>query len=323
MGRILRNIGFFLLVGVITLIIFLLVVQDQQVKNNVLDYTLNVLGGKLLAMVPEGTGKELVRERYESFVNQVKNREVTPAQVEQVAANILNASNVDHKMSPEEAVLILSVEAPVPIDSAVELAFYQSTDKKLPAPPSPPGTTRYHIKAEVRDWRKMEKRLGSIIRLNENLQKAIEKGAKRAPQIQHQIQYHFDTGLRLAIDTNIKNILDSADFKNLSKDLQLLEQEKLLIWQEGLAEALSKNLENLSQRLQALEELKHLEQLQALQHLHGLEALSGLESLRALESLKGLSVLAESLKTGPLSADSIRKIVEESLKDAGISPQPD
>ncbi|MDW7682333.1 MAG: hypothetical protein SCK70_17345 [bacterium] len=92
MGKALKNIGVFVIAISLTAVIFWLVFLDKESQEIVLEHSLNMLGNKLLAMVPEGAEKGGVKQMYDNFVKQASAREVEPEQVEQVAASILNLS---------------------------------------------------------------------------------------------------------------------------------------------------------------------------------------------------------------------------------------
>jgi len=73
-----KRIGFFLATIIITAGIVWLVFLDKDSQKDVLDYSLNLLGKKLLAMVPDDEEKAQVQKVYDDFVTQAKQQEVAP-----------------------------------------------------------------------------------------------------------------------------------------------------------------------------------------------------------------------------------------------------
>ena len=111
----LKKLGFFVVTLILTAAIFWLLFMDKESKSDALDYTLGLLGEKLVAMIPDESGRKPVEERFANFVKQAKEQKVSPEQVEHVAANILNLSNAKTKLTSEqaEAVMDFSLAAPI------------------------------------------------------------------------------------------------------------------------------------------------------------------------------------------------------------------
>jgi len=89
-----RKIGFVLAALVISVAIYLTFYAEEEVKQNVLEYSLDLMGEKLLALVPDGTEKNKLNELYQSFKERATKGNVAPQQIESMAANILYG-NVD------------------------------------------------------------------------------------------------------------------------------------------------------------------------------------------------------------------------------------
>lgn len=337
MGKILRNMGLFLIVIIITAIVFFIVVKNKQVKRDVLEYSLDLLGTKLFSMVPEGADKKALEEKYNAFMQKAVKREVSPEQIEVVAANILNVSNIDTTLTPQQAEAVLSISLETPLQIEIEGGeWIESRAEKAPtASVAVPAIPKKRIKYEK--WESLGKRISSMYEFNENMQTLIRENIARHRELHRQMQYRFDTGLKLALDTNLRNKLEQREYKRLARELRQLEKEKMLDWRENFAEEMKQQMEQMRKELSSLKELRKLHKLKELQKLEALEALESLESLEALRtipiSLKGLHGLEslkvleslkslEALKNIPvIDADSIRKVVEESLKEAGIEPQ--
>jgi hypothetical protein len=107
-------------------------------KIDVLNNYVELLGDKLLTMVPEGAGKEAKPER-----------------IEQVAAGILNLSNNYEKITPQQAEAIIRVAVMLP-----ELDSAKTVVEVIPAQPPAPA---------AHEWETLGERLKSVYEFNEKL----------------------------------------------------------------------------------------------------------------------------------------------------------
>lgn len=309
MGKILRTLGFFLLVAIITLGIFLLVVPNKKTQQDVLQYSLNLLGDKLLAMVPDKEDQESVKKQYDEFVAKATNKELSPEQIETVAASIINVSNSEKELSGKEAYEVIKVTETTEPDSVSEVETIEPSHphsgiKRPPRPLKPPRWKHY----EPEDWEDLGERLSSIYNINENIQRIVHESMNIDSQRTAEINYQIDTGLKVAMDEKVRHKLEGKEYRLLAKELGKLEKEKMLIWRENMQagmEGLRIGLES----LEHLKELRHLEGLESLHSLQGLEALGAISSLEVLKNIPGID------------PDSIRIIIETSLKEAGIEPE--
>ena len=295
MWNALQKIGFFLVVLILTAAIFWLFFLDKQSKQNVLEYSLSLLGDDLMAMVPEGADKKPVQELYDSFLQKTKQGKVEPKQVEYVAANIMNLSNAETEITPEqaEAILQLSLSSPERIERIGE-----ETHEPLTEEP--------HFSSEER--KSLGERLKTLHEFNSEMKEAMRDYAPKQEKRQRQIHYRIEGDLKIAMDKNLKAEFDRDEFKQMAKELKQLEKERIFEWKENFTEELEQEMESLRLELESLKELTELSQLEALKDLESLESLKSLEKLESLEFMP------------VIDADSIRAIVEQSLKAAGLDP---
>jgi len=325
MTKLLRNLGFFLIVAVITLAIFLLVNENQKMKQDVLEYSLDLLGGKLLAMVPDGAGKAVVKEQYDKFVAQTKNKELPPEEVEQVAANILNVTNAESTITAETALSCLTTA--MESEDLSEEILAEDTHEARASGKIEPYPIRHKSKRfnKYRDWTTLGNRLSDMYVFNENMRDIIRHNVELKRNLHKNLRYQVESGIKVALDPQLKHILSNIHSPQLNAELKRLENEDLLVWREGM-QKLRENMLQLEEEMRYLKELKRLEALQELQHLSDLGQLAQLGQLGQLSSLSALSALSalDTLNSYPgVNADSIRKIVEESLRAAGIPPSED
>ncbi len=291
----LKKIGFFLVVLIVTAAIFWLVFLDKQSKQDVLEYSLNLLGDDLMAMVPEGEGKKPVQELYDRFLQKAKQGKVEPKQVEYVAANIMNFSNTETTITPQqaEAILQLSISFPERIERIADDSLEQIVEEP-------------YFSDEER--KSLGERIKTLYEFNSDLKSYMKDYTAKQEKRQRQIHYRIEEDLKIAMDTDLKAEFDRKEFKRVAKEMKQLEKEKILEWKENFAEELEQEMENLRRELESLKELTELSQLEALKELESLESLKSLEKFESLEFMP------------VIDADSIKAIVEQSLKAAGLDP---
>ena len=148
------------------------------------------------------------------------------------------------------------------------------------------------------------KRVKTMFELNEKVYIAIKTNGVKHHEKARQIHYRVKNGLNIIMDVNLKSHLDEEDFKNLAEQLKALEQERVLKWEKNLSVELEKEMAETKKELATLQNF-----LDELKEQKSFEILKELESLKSLEHLKHIPVI---------DPDSIRKVVEKSLREAGI-----
>ena len=282
-----RKIGFVLAAIVISVAIYLTFYAEEEVKQSVLEYSLDLMGEKLLALVPDGTEKNKLTELYQDFKERATKGNVAPQQIESMAANILNTSNTETALTPQQAEGILrsAMLAPTPIS---ELPFIELGSGEPPQLARAPKPERLQF---------VGKRVKTMFELNEKIYIVIKKNTLKYHEKARQIHYRVKDGLNIIMDVSLRSHLDEEEFKNLAEQLKALEQDRVLKWEKDLSVALEKEMAALQNFLDELKEQKSF------------EILKELESLKSLEHLKHIPVI---------DPDSIRKVVEKSLREAGI-----
>ncbi len=309
MGKALKNIGFFLVTILLTVIIFWLVFIDKESKQGVLEYSLGLLGQKLMAMMPDTSDTKPVEALYEDFVQKAKNKEVAPEKIEHVAATILNLSHIDSLISPREAeaIIKLSLADPVKLEKVSPDTIMVGKTKRMPefiaVSPQP---LEHDKKVSPEEWVVLGERIKSAYEFNSEYQKAMREFYETRHAPEFQMHFKVDDSLRIKIDSNLKQRLNEKKYRRLQKEVQELEKQRIIVWQKNLQEEMRKEM---GQRRKELEALKQLKAIENLKHLQGLEALESLESLKSLEALQCIPVI---------NADSIQFIVQKSLEAAGI-----
>jgi hypothetical protein len=284
--NILRIIGIIIFIGIGLIPIYQRFVEPQI--DHINQYA-ELLGNKLLAMVPEGSGKENLAQQYQEFLEKVKKREVEPERVERVAAGILNASNAAEMLTPKqgEAILHLAFYTP-PADSTNVAAAVN------PLPETP----------AMEEWAKVGERLKYTFDFQEKLQQQPVDPHKHL-QLPRMMEFRCDNGLKIVMDSKIKTELSGQEFPELAVEVDKLEQENLLHWQENY----EKELE-----IQMLQLEKSLEKME--QEIKNMEYDIDIRNSEILEAVKSIQILDSLGMPVPVNVDSILKAVEAELKKA-------
>ena len=289
-----RKIGFVLAALVISVAIYLTFYAEEEVKQNVLEYSLDLMGEKLLALVPDGTEKNKLTELYQDFKERATKGDVAPQQIESMAANILNTGNTETALTPQQAEGILrsAMLAPTPISELLYIELGSGEPPQLARAPKP---ERLQF---------VGKRVKTMFELNEKIYIAIKKNRVKYHEKARQIHYRVKDGLNIIMDVSLRSHLDEEEFKNLAEQLKALEQDRVLKWEKDLSVELEKEMAETKKELAALQNF-----LDELKEQKSFEILKELESLKSLEHLKHIPVI---------DPDSIRKVVEKSLREAGV-----
>ena len=210
-----KKLGFFAIVLILTAAIFLLVFLDKKSKQDVLEYSLSLLGNDLLAMVPEGEGKKPVQELYDMFLQKASQGKVEPKQVEYVAANIMNLSNTESEITPEqaEAILKLSLSSPERIERTGEDKSEPIMEESFFSP---------------KKAKSLGERLNKLHKFNNEMKKTMKDHVSKQGKRQQQLHYRIEQDLTIAMDTNLKAEFNREEFKRMMKELKQLEKERLL-----------------------------------------------------------------------------------------------
>jgi len=261
------------LIFVIAVGIYWLMVELQK---DYLDHYLSILGDKLIELVPESSEKRTLKPFLDDFKKQVENQEVTPEQVEKVAAGILNMSNLKDSITVTEARAVLELAEVVP---EPDLSGKQPRVMVIPEPK--------RVKdAEVR-WRELGERLESIYKLDQQI-KTIPDSVK--------LNFRFDQNLNIIVDDHAKAFLEQEDYKQMAREIRRLEKEKALIWKKNVAEEMA----NIRIHLKVLREKDRQNAVNALEKIAIFYPEYNIDSLS--------NVMME------INIDSVNILVEEELE---------
>ena len=251
--------------GLILSLVFIIAVGAYwlmlDLRNNNFDQYLSLLGEKLLAMIPESSEKRTIENMFTDFKQDVKEKKITPEQVEQVAAGIMNITNMSDTVSVDEAQAILdiagdikhpnaSVSGPMPVENSVD---------------------------EMK-WKKMQERLKSMYLFNEELKKRMQK-IDEEPYL----LYNVGNELQVIIDSKIKSDSLLQRDSILVNEMRQLEKDKLIIWHDNFEKEIQDKLKDVEKKMKLINKNSKALDLARIKILGNLEIINSIDGLDSLK----------------------------------------
>jgi hypothetical protein len=187
----------------------------QEYKQDVLAYSLELVGDKLVEMSPKDEDKATISAIYDAFKERVLAKEVPPSQVGHIAANILNLDHNGATLTPEQAAAMLE-------PSLLTLAVYES----------PGEPTR--ISVDTDRWVVLGERIINVCEFDKKIQEVAKAANLEGHRLKDQVHYECKDGLRVAVDIKLEHLLT----EQLPDDIHLLEKEALVVWHERMTESI-------------------------------------------------------------------------------------
>jgi hypothetical protein len=262
-----RDVGLILSLGLIIAIASYWFIKEVPMVG--VEHYVDLLGEKLMTLIPKEQDKKEVAAIYEEFRSKVKEKKVRPENVEQVASAIINLSNASDSLtrSEAEALIQIAIKA-IPADS---VGLVHVPD----------------VEATPEEWEELNKRLSGVYKIEKSLKDHVivsPKGSKPP--------YRVDENLNIIVDSRVKRDLEKARLEELEKHDQLF-------WRDSVTETMEKNLQQLEIELKVLsEEMENIDiqhnllKLKVLSHPVGNNMIITLDSLDIVniinwDSLKG------------------------------------
>ena len=104
MKRFLREYGVVVVVIIAGMVGYTIFYEN---KEEILTGSLDVIRERLVAMIDDVSSRDVVARHFDRFQEKVLAQEVPPAEVANIAANVLNLSNSGSTITPEQAALML------------------------------------------------------------------------------------------------------------------------------------------------------------------------------------------------------------------------
>lgn len=252
------------LVLALSFVIFLVVSENNALKTDILDNTLSLFSRPLFAMVSDGEDKQLVQQWYEDFIHKVKQQEIPPDRVEQVACIILNAENMDTTFSARDLTGMLDQALVLP---RPEVAPLMDQLERTIAPAAPKTAVPKIIKprSETEALAALNSRLAEIYQLNKDLKELQIAIKQKAPELgYHRMVYEFkvDSGVHVRIDPDLKERIEMIKSREIANRLREIERNERIIWRHGAPEIEEKSMYYLNAYKKYQEALKKVDSMQ-------------------------------------------------------------
>lgn len=297
-----REYGVILALIVVSVTGYLFFTQN---KEDILAYSLEMLGTKLVALIDDETAKQRVAEAFSRFQEQVLNQEVSAEQVEMVAANVLNLTNSGTRLSPEEAELVLAMK---PESFTMKLPspdpnFSGSLEPQIEikSPPQPPSAASRTVQLA---------QLGENLEVMFEFSSAVEDQSKGATRF---IRFDSDAnGIHVVVDPELEKHFQSGRLKPVTEEL---DRKKLVRWQKELEKDVSRRaklFESEAKKLATVQEGA----VQSTERADRIRTLAQIRHLQSLGITTGMDSAAISLEIGEIMT-SVGLEFGEAMKEIG------
>jgi hypothetical protein len=266
-----RDFGLILSLGLIIVIAGYWFVKEVPMDG--VEHYVDLLGDKLVTLIPKEEDKKEVAAIYDEFRTKVKEKKVSPENVEQMASRIINLSNTSDSLTRSEAEALVRIAIrEMPLDT---FGLVHVPD----------------VEASPEEWKELNDRLSGVYQVEESLRDhVIVTPDGPMPR------YRVDEKLNVIVDTRVRTELGKAKLKELEK-------QKHLFWRDSVAERMEKNLHkleielrDLSEDMEGAEIQYNLLKLKVLTHPIGENLIIALDSLDIVTMIDWDSLEGEVLK---------------------------
>ena len=214
---------------IIIIIVALYFGVDLFKKSNLSEY-LEKTGNELFAKIVDNNERTSLQESYAKILKKIENKEISPAKVEHLTANLINLKMAQEYLNPEEL-------------RAVLLATFNKAGLK----------DSLNIMVEPIDnekWIELNDRVHNIERFEHGIIKA--QLADRAENSSGVFEYAVDDSLHIIVDDRFKGELVVPQPSEYANEIIVLEQERLLKWSKDLEKQLSREREEIKKNIAIL-----------------------------------------------------------------------
>ncbi len=295
----------------------------RDFQENSLDSALRIMGEKLAAMISDSGDQDLLKAAFEQFIQRISNNEVSPEQVEKVAANILNLSNKEVILSREQAEMILSYpEAPetvfaennliamlpggvVVAESLVTAISFKVTDERdLNSNNKSPGPA-----AHPEDWEKIGERLAIIIKTNDELQEINKKLPTENQKINFVVQHDGEKGVCIIVADKPATEPTGKELKAKLRRMRDPDGRELVIWERNFTRTMHRQKRRIMHEMKIVQEnIARQKPDSIVGHARGKKRWLQLARAKELEAMTfDMNLDSLNMKTAKQLADSLNR----------------
>lgn len=321
----LREYGLISLVIIVAMVGYVIYRQDRQ---DILATSLDVLRDRLVMIIDDAASRQVVAAHFDQFKQRVLSQEVTPEEVENVAANVLNFSNSGMTITPEQATMMLDLASDVPEVTLLPVSGEEASDDTLEASPPPavaptptvrPAPSPRPAAAPVKpnDLNALGERLETVLAFDAQAQKAMD-GRRGQPEMGQHIRYRLERGLHVVLDEEMTPEMK----RRLAREAQKLTERRMaVVWKRNMAEEMRAERERARRELQSVTALQKRPPREVRVAVHNLKAL---ETLKHLEMMGYQSMLADSVRREikvhlEVALEALEKDLERAMEADGAA----
>ena len=271
-------------------------------KEDFLSDPLDAIGARFTQLMEDDASREEFSESYADFEKKVRDHEITPEQVEFVAASVLNLEAAGAELSPEDAKMVIAM-ATEPAQTVLPVPAKRPAPPSSPVPPllaaeqseparasSERSSTTYRISSgdatadtSPERYREMNERMADAFALADEIE-VIAREESEDGEIRSHVRYTFEDGIAVTIDSSAAHMWNRKDLQPLTKDL---ERKRMVTYQYGLKNKHVKvaEMEAAKRRQYAKMREQQLEESEEELFLFSLERLSKLQEMGMVVNL--------------------------------------
>jgi len=191
--------------------------------GSVLEDSLDAIGERFVAMAGNDETRASAIELFDQFRSRALSNEVSPEQLENVAANVLNMHTSGSHLSADEAMAVLEVSM-VPHDSILAfLAAFDSTHVFANIAPSEP--------VDPAMFKESAERVMAAVEFAETVSSARTSGTSPS-MMSRRVWFKSDKKMHVVVHDSLMQIVAEGERVMVARETRKLQHDEMLIWKE-------------------------------------------------------------------------------------------
>lgn len=280
-------------------------------KEDFLSAPLEAIRARFTQLMENEAGRAEFSESYADFEKKVRDHEITPEQIESIAASVLNLEAAGAELSPEDAdmVIAMATEPAQEVLPVLKTNPAVSTDAWIETEDSPdysvatmPAPRNSPVDVSPERYRAMSERMAVAFAFADEMNHIADEQSDDVEFRSH-VRFTFENGITVMVDSSAAPVWKSSDLRPLTKNM---ERKRMVRFQIGLREINVKQAEVLSdkRRLYARTRKMQLEESEEELFLFSLERFNRLQEM-------GMVVHLDTTMLRLQIEESLRLIMEE------------